>query len=227
MRAPGWILRMNVKPRKVVFHMWPTWQVRYLVFCDSVKLPLTSSHLWCSSSLPMFLGVMGGFNLSWSPLQDLHRITRVYELLWHLRSAAHILYHNTGDASWFLPKHYSYELFVQVAHLTKDTGMPFDLLCLSLPANIPFSSLYYIKQFHPLRSIQQLAYFASSRMVYVLFKQSSHLFSHLEYSLYTLLLPRLCIHLSLPGMFFLEQRICQGFGNFSLSLSLSHIILYK
>lgn len=68
-----------------------------------MKLPLTSFHLWSSISLPVSLRVMGGLRFSFNPSGALsaylYRIMRVYELLLHLRSAAHILYHSTAHTS--------------------------------------------------------------------------------------------------------------------------------
>lgn len=102
-KASGWILRTNVKSCKVLSHLLPG----YLVLWDSMKLPLTSSHLWCSFSLPISLRVMSSFVFlvpSGGLSSFLHRITRVSQLLWHLRSAAPFLNHSTAD-TWFLPQH--------------------------------------------------------------------------------------------------------------------------
>lgn len=152
----------------------------------------------------------------------------VHGLIWRLRSSAHTL-----------PQHCrlflicsQMLLLIQVVCVGSTVdwryglslSMEFDLFSLSLPANIQFPSPYYVEQF---RFLKQLSCFASSEMLCGLFKQSSHPFSHLEHSLYTFLPPGLCKHLPLSGIFFPEQKIWQRFGNFSLSFSLSHIILCK
>lgn len=111
-------------------------------------IPLVVRCLSCNLS-----GGYGGGKFFLVPSGELsshlHRMTRVYESLWNLSSAAHIPHHTTADTSWFFPECCSDELFVWVAHLTEDVGfilafswMQFIVFASSLPANIQFPSLY-------------------------------------------------------------------------------------